>query len=137
MIKMSDWVGIPNDITSFTGFCYIIICQVNQRYYIGQKKFWFKRKLKPLKGKKNSRHKLVESDWRTYYGSSKGLQSDIDKYGTDCFTRKCLFMCKSKAEMNYYETKEQFFRDVLFDPKSYNNMINCRIGGKQIKNLKK
>jgi len=46
-------------------------------------------------------------------------------------------MCKSKAEMNYYETKEQFFRDVLFDPKSYNNMINCRIGGKQIKNLKK
>lgn len=130
--KMSDWDCTPKGITSFIGFVYIITNKINGKYYVGQKKFWFKRKLKPLKGKTQFRHKTVESDWREYYGSSKILLADIKKYGKENFFRHMICVCKSKAFMNYHETKEQFVRDVLFDPLSYNNMVNCRISRNQL-----
>lgn len=134
---MSDWENPPSDleIQNNVGFIYVIQNNVNGMYYIGQKKFFFKRTLKPLKGRKNKRHKLVPSDWKTYWGSCEALQKDIKECGEVCFTRKILKLCRSKAEMNYEETKKQFMFDVLLDPKSYNGIINCRISKNQLKNL--
>ena len=34
------------------------------------------------------------------------------------------------------ETKEQFEREVLLTEDYYNGIINCRIGGNAVKNLK-
>jgi hypothetical protein len=130
---VNDWIGIPEDIEPFVGFVYIIRNVITEQYYLGQKKFGFKRSLKPLKGRKNKRHKVVESDWKVYQGSSMELQSDILKHGEDVFERTILRLCQSKAEMNYFETKYQFDHDVLLDPLSYNGIVNCRISKNQVK----
>jgi hypothetical protein len=58
------------------GFVYQITNLTNNKAYIGKKLFWFK-KIKTLKGKR--KRYLAESDWRTYYGSSKFLQEEIEK----------------------------------------------------------
>ncbi len=130
---MNDWQCTPKDISEFVGFVYKIWNNIDNKYYIGQKKFWFKRKLKPLKGKKRFRHRIIESDWKTYWGSNKELLSDIERLGKKNFTRMMYEWCESKAEMNYIETKMQFDHDVLRDKKSYNGMINCRISKNQLK----
>ncbi len=124
------------NVDDYVGFVYKITNIETGRYYIGQKKFWFKRKMKPLKGRKNSRHKLVESDWKDYYGSAMELQNDVRRFGKDKFERVIIRLCESKSEMNYYETKEQFINNVLFDPLSYNGIINCRISKRHMANCK-
>jgi hypothetical protein len=78
---------------------------------------------------------LVESDWRKYWGSSKHLQEDIDKYGEDNFNREIIHLCKTKGECAYLEAKEQFDRDVLLTDDYYNGIIQIRLGGNAVKNL--
>ena len=135
-VKMTDWIGIPDNIENYEGFIYLISNSENDRYYIGQKKFWSKKKLKPLKGKSRCRRKRIESNWRDYYGSSGELLQDIKKYGKSAFIRRILLCCESKAVMNYMETLIQFKNHVLFDDRCYNKIINCRISENQIKNKK-
>jgi hypothetical protein len=118
------FVETPND---YEGFVYVIHNPTTERYYIGQKRFWTTRKLPPLKGRKNRRHRRIESDWRNYWGSSEALHQDIELYGTEYFSRNILQLCTSKGELNYVEAKLQFEYDVLFDPHSYNGIINCKI----------
>lgn len=129
-----QWIGQPRDdvFNGFEGFIYIIYNTITGQYYIGQKKFRNKRMRMPLKGKKNKRHYEVQSDWKDYWGSCQELLDDIKKYGKHQFIRKILYLCNSKAYMNYLETKIQFERDVLRDPLSYNRIINCRISANQL-----
>ena len=127
-----EWECQPEDISEYVGFVYKIVNKTNDRFYIGQKKYWFKKKLKPLKGITRCRHEVVESDWKTYYGSCVDLQNDVKKYGQENFRRVILKNCKSKAWMNYFETETQFFNRVLTNPKAYNGIINCRIGKNQL-----
>ena len=133
MTDDSGWENAPDNIEDYVGFVYMIINNISQRYYVGQKKFWFNRKLKPLKGKKNSRHKTVESDWKSYYGSCKELQADVKRFGKENFTRRIRYWCISKSSMNYYESKWQFELGVLLDKLSYNGIINCRISRNMLK----
>jgi hypothetical protein len=109
------------------GFVYLIENLSNDRKYIGQKNFWRTVKLKPLKGKTNRRHRREESDWPEYYGSSTSLSQDFAANGPETFKRTILYMCANKNQMNYFETLEQFNREVLFKDEYYNGMINCRI----------
>lgn len=133
--EITPWIGSEGiDISQYEGFVYIIQSNIDNKYYIGQKKFWLKRKLKPLKGYSRIRRSNIESDWKTYYGSSLELLEAIKKHGADKFTRKILYLCKSKIEMSYLETLEQFRHHVLFDSKSYNGIIHCRIAKNMIKN---
>jgi len=112
------------------GFVYLITNLVTGKKYVGKKLFWFK-KTRQVKGKK--KRYLAESDWKTYYGSSKLLQSDIDTIGVDKFKREILHLCKNKGECSYYEAKEQFDRAVLFNPELYyNDWIICRISRKHV-----
>lgn len=112
------------------GFVYIITNTMTDKQYIGKKLFWFK-KTRQVKGKK--KRYLAESDWKTYYGSSKLLQADVELHGADKFTREILYLCKNKGECSYYEAKEQFDRAVLFNPDLYyNDWIICRISRKHV-----
>jgi len=130
---MKPWINEPEKITlEKIGFVYEIVSKDLGKYYIGQKKFWLKRKTKK-KGEKRYSHRCVESNWRTYFGSNIKLLADVEKYGHDVFQRKILRICYSKAYMNYLETKFQFDLGVLFDKNSYNKIINCRITQKQLK----
>ena len=127
-----EWENIPDDIEEYVGFVYTITNNINHKYYIGQKKFWSKVTLPPLKGKSRKRHKVKESDWKKYYGSSNELLEDIKKYGKENFTRSISKNLKSKSKMNYEETWQQFKNSVLFDKMSYNRIINCRINCNQL-----
>lgn len=131
------WEGLPSKPYDYVGFVYEIENHEGKKY-IGQKKFWKKVTYPPLKGRKNKRHKEVLSDFLTYWGSNTKLQEDVLRANGRGFKRRILRLCKGKVEMNYFEALYQFQNDVLGienknnKDKYYNNMINVRIGGKQV-----
>ena len=106
------------------GFVYLIENLVNGRKYIGKKLFFFKG-FKTVKKKK--KRILVESDWKTYYGSSNALQKDLDELGKDNFRREILHICKSKSECSYLEMQEQVERKAILSPEYYNDQIRVRV----------
>ena len=113
----------------FIGFVYLITNLTNGKKYIGKKLSQFKKTRPPLKGKKRKRRTLVESDWRDYWGSSDHLQADLEKLGTENFTREILYFCTTRGQLSYLEAKEQFDREVLLTDEYYNGIINVRVGG--------
>ena len=113
----------------YIGFVYLITNLTTEQKYIGKKLAQFKRTKPPLKGKKLKRRSTVESDWRTYWGSSDRLNADIESLGPENFTREILYYCTSKAELSYIEAREQFERKVLETNEYYNGIINVRVGG--------
>tara|TARA_B100001113_G_scaffold353753_1_gene359608 strand:- start:2908 stop:3330 length:423 start_codon:yes stop_codon:yes gene_type:complete len=118
------------------GFIYQITNTENNKKYIGKKFFWSKKTLPPLKGKKRKRRKIVESDWRTYCGSSANLVEDIEKIGIDKFHREILYIGTMKGELAYMEAKLQFDNEVLLKDDYYNGIINIRLGSNSVKILK-
>ena len=107
------------DIDKYQGFVYCIVNRVNGRKYIGRKYFHSIRK---VKGK--TRRQRSESDWKTYYGSSKELQEDIKKYGKEKFDRTILSLHITRGDCNYEEVKQQFLYNVLEEDGFYNENIN-------------
>lgn len=123
-----NWGEADFNINDYCGFVYLIEHLPTNLKYIGQKKFWFKKTLPPLKGKKNKRHSIVESDWRAYTSSSNKINSLIKKSSISDFSFNILKLCKSKWELNYYELKEQVDRGVLLSNEYLNDCINIRQG---------
>jgi serine/threonine protein kinase len=123
-------------IGDYVGFVYLILDKTNNRKYIGKKLFKSKRKLPPLKGKTRKRTVIKESDWQDYFGSSEEVKSLVEQLGRDNFHREILHLCRSKGEMSYLELKEQVDREVLLRDDYYNNIIQVRIHGSHVKNLR-
>ena len=111
----------------YVGFVYLITDTETGMKYIGKKKFWSKVTRPPLKGKKNKRRSLKESDWKDYYGSSEVVKNLVENTGEWRFKRQILRLCKTTGEMSYFEMKEQIERDVLLKPDEY---YNAFVGGK-------
>ncbi len=124
MYQGKTFETIPHDVI---GFVYIITNITNDKKYIGKKLVQFKKSKPPLKGRKNRRRYKVESDWRDYYGSSDKLTEDITLLGKEKFKREIMFLCKSKAECNYVEAREQFSHKVLESDDYYNGHIRVRV----------
>ena len=82
-----------------------------------------------MKGRVNKRRSRVESDWQNYWGSSTILTEDVLRKGEHNFRRKILRLCKTRGEVNYWEVKIMFEKDVLSaklpngDYKYYNENI--------------
>ena len=112
------------------GFVYLITNQANGMKYIGKKNFYFS-KTKQVKGKKKKIK--VESDWRDYYGSNKSLAEHVSLFGENKFVREIIYLCKSKGEMTYYETKAIFADDAVLSDKYYNDWVMCRVRRSHIK----
>ena len=129
-MDLGHWLlseGIFLDEATF-GFIYEITNTVTGKKYIGKKQCKSKLKRKPLKGRKNKRIEIKESDWKEYTSSSNELNEDIEKYGKDKFIFKILRTCGSKWELAYFEIREQLEKDVLLRDDYYNGIINVRIG---------
>ena len=122
------------------GFVYIITNTVSGRMYVGKKLARFKTtryKMHTQKNGKKVRKKIrgaVASDWQEYYGSSDQLNRDVEYIGRDSFRREILYYCRSKAECNYIEAREQFTRKVLESDQYYNGHIRVRVHGSLIIN---
>ena len=123
------------ELKMWVGFVYVITDKSNNKMYVGKKTFWSKRTLPPLKGKTRKRRSVVESDWKSYYGSSDLVKQLLLEAGEQNFHREILYLCKSKGEMGYLEAKEQFDRNVLLDDNYYNGIINCKIHRSHVKSL--
>ena len=128
---------LPEDCV---GFVYIITNTISGRMYVGKKLARFKTtryKMHTQKNGKKIRKKIrgaVASDWQEYYGSSDQLNRDVESLGRDQFRREILYYCKSKAECNYVEAREQFSRRVLESDQYYNGHIRVRVHGSLIIN---
>jgi hypothetical protein len=110
------------------GFIYEITCLPLNKKYIGKKQCISKIKRKPLKGKKRNRIEQKESDWKSYTGSSKELNEDLQKYGKENFCFKIVDWGGSKWELGYKEIKRQIEQDVILKENFYNGILNVRIG---------
>ena len=111
----------------YIGFVYEITDTETNMKYIGKKKFWSKVTRPPLKGKKNKRRSIKESDWKSYYGSSEVVKELVENTGEWRFERRILRFCKTAGELSYFEMKEQVENDVLLKPDEYHNAF---VGGK-------
>lgn len=127
--KMSDWTfnGVPfteEMVGDYFGFCYEIVCLTNKKRYIG-KKFFSKAGTRQVKGKKKKIR--LSSGWENYWSSSDAVKADVALLGEGAFIRKILYLCKTRSECSYRETKEIFVRDALLKEDYYNSWVSCKI----------
>lgn len=130
---------IPN-YESVYGFVYLIENTANGKFYIGRKILRTTRKKKISQRAKKAtgtrkiyEQKVTESDWKEYYGSSKELQADIQKYGKQNFRRTMIEFCCSKKYLSYAELAWQVKLDVLKE-NSYNGNILGRYYSRDMEN---
>ena len=119
-------------LDDFIGFVYIITNLDSGRQYIGKKLFKFKR-TKTVKGKK--KRILVDSDWKTYWGSNKVLIEEVQSLGQDMYKREILRLCRSRGELNYFEAKYQFTMGALESERFYNEWVACKIHKAHLKKV--
>jgi hypothetical protein len=100
------------------GFVYLIENLTNNRKYIGKKHFWERRK-----DRKTGRRKKKESSWQSYMGSCDELIVDYKELGSVNFKKTILYLCPHKKSMSYFETLEQFKRDVIMREDYYNTNV--------------
>ena len=123
-----EWLNAPT-ITpaNKVGFVYNIAELNTGMIYIGIKKFWKVNKLKPLKGKKNKRHMVAETDWRDYNSSNKLLQDKIEK-NPDNYKKIIVKLCDTVTDMKAQEAFMQleYYISGNWD-RLFNQMINLRL----------
>lgn len=113
-----DKIFESENIEDNYGFVYLITDNLTGKKYIGRKYFWSTRK---VRGKK--RRQKFESDWKTYYSSSKVINELYNIYGDERFKREILSLHKTKGQVNYNETKMLFICNVLEAVDQNNNRL--------------
>jgi hypothetical protein len=84
-----DWS--LDDVTEYAAFIYLIEFPESGEHYYGVKQVW-----KGVKDMKKHRSTSKESNWKTYYSSSKSVQEKID--AGEPYTKKILWCYKSVQE---------------------------------------
>jgi hypothetical protein len=132
---VDDLIFDPDfNINEYEGYIYMTTFLDNGKQYIGKKNFFHNNNVKlgkkelanlPVtRGKKPSK-KLVtkESDWKTYYGSSKEVKEYVLQFPKYNIIRSVLQLCKTKKELTYWETKYLFQYGVLENDHYLNDNI--------------
>jgi len=121
-----------NDQQNFFGFVYLIENLITSKKYIGRK-YFSKAGYKQVNGKRKKIRKA--SDWETYYGSNETLKKEVAELGAHNFRRTILYLCKSRSECSYFETREIFTRDALLSENYYNDWVSAKIRKAHLKNV--
>ena len=119
---------------NYFGFVYKITNLTNGKFYIGKKSFYHtsnvklgKKEWAALPGTRgrnlSTKQVIKESDWRSYWGSSKELQQDVKDLGAEMFECIILKLCKDKKELTYYELHYQCITECILSHNSYNDNI--------------
>lgn len=96
----------------WVGFIYRIINNSNGMEYIGKKQFHNTLRRK-VKGRKNRKVTIKESNWKSYTSSSVYLNDAIEEIGKENFTFMIESLHKSKSSLHYREVEVQIDEDVL------------------------
>lgn len=112
------------------GFVYLITNLTNNRKYVGKKNFWTRQK-----DRKTGRRKTKESPWQSYWGSCDELIADVKELGEDKFLREILYLCPHKKSMSFYETMEQFKRDVILREDYYNTNVEGKFFSSEVERI--
>ena len=112
------------------GFVYLIENLTNNKKYIGKKHFWERRK-----DRKTGRRKKKESNWRDYHSSCDELIEDFKQLGDSSFRKTILYLCPHKKSMSYFETLEQFKRDVIMRDDYYNTNVEGKFFSSERENI--
>ena len=116
------------------GFVYVITNKTTDKKYIGKKLFTIAG-YKTIKGKRKKIRK--PSDWKSYYGSSPRLQTDLDALGKDNFSREIVRLCSNRSSASYYEAKMIFETDAILSDSYYNYWVTVRISSVHVKAIYK
>ena len=117
----------------YQGFVYQITELDTGKKYLGKKFFWKPKILPVNKTRKRRVRTRAESDWRTYYGSSKEVQLLVEDKGFDNYKREILHLCKTKGECSYWELYHQMVNHVLLKDEYYNEFVGAKIHSKHLK----
>ena len=132
---VEDLINDPTfSIKDYYGYVYMTINLENGRKYIGKKIFknttnkkLGKKEIAALptqRGRNPSKKKvIVESDWKTYYGSAEETKQWAKTIPKDKLIRIVLRLCKTKTSLSYYEVKYQMIYGVLENEKWCNDSI--------------
>ena len=112
------------------GFVYLITNLTNNRKYVGKKNFWTRQK-----DRKTGRRKTKEGPWQSYWGSCDELIADVKELGEDKFLREILYLCPHKKSMSFYETMEQFKRDVILREDYYNTNVEGKFFSSEVERI--
>ena len=104
------------DIEKFEGFVYCIVNRKTEEKYIGRKYFYT---IQKVKGK--TRRQRKESNWKDYYGSSKKLLTDIEKYAKFNFSRHILSLHSTRGDCNRTEVELQWKLNILHEENGWYN----------------
>jgi hypothetical protein len=116
------------DPDDWFGFIYRITNLITQQEYIGRKQFNNRRR-KKVKGRRNRKVVVSDSDWKSYMSSSDYVKADIEQLGKENFRFEIIELCKTKGDMVYREIEQQWDEKVLEarlpngEPKYYNRSI--------------
>tara|TARA_R110001592_G_scaffold122912_1_gene330187 strand:- start:48 stop:467 length:420 start_codon:yes stop_codon:yes gene_type:complete len=115
--------GIEDMPKNSFGFIYEVCYTPTNEKYLGKKVLQFNKKLPPLKGFKRKRKVIVESDWKTYYGSHQKIKTLLKENKQDNFKRNILEFSFNKKHLTYLETKYLFCNHVLENTEYINDNI--------------
>lgn len=122
-----------DEIEGYASFVYMITNLETGKRYLGKKIFKSVQR-KKVKGKTRKKKVTKDSDWKSYYGSNKLLQEDVERLGQDRFKREILKLCKTRGTASYWEAKYQMQHEVLENPDLwYNDWIMCKVHRSHIK----
>lgn len=91
----------------YYGFVYITINHINNKKYIGQKKY------------------DKEGKWKNYLGSGIALNRAIKKYGSENFSKEIIEYCSSKEELD----KREIYWIEFYDAVKSKHFYNIASGG--------
>ena len=107
------WIFNVNfELEEWFGFIYKITELDTGREYIGKKQF-FNTTRKIIKGRKNRKKVVTESNWKKYTGSSEHLNLEISIKGKDNYKFEILSLHNSKGSLHYAEVEYQITNNVL------------------------
>ena len=122
-----SWKNKPLVYDNYVGFVYTIQEIDTGMEYIGIKNYWKTVKYPPLKGRKNKRHRKVETDWKTYNTSSPIMQKKLEE-NPDNYIKRILSWHTSKSELKateaYWQLKAWYSGNWSM---LYNEVINLRV----------
>ena len=109
---------------SSIGFLYKITHIPSGKWYIGRKMLSVAA-TKTVKGKKKKIRK--ESDWRSYWSSSKHIHQLVESEGESSLKKEVLLFVDTKACLTLGEEYLLHVSGALFDPNCLNENIRSRI----------